>query len=92
MVVKPPLQPSSNRLAWLPFVCAGLGLLFGGGMAFYLVCLGIRSGEYDNYAYFGGLGKALQDLVGYPILGAFIGLIAGFGLGKAIVHTVTRAR
>ncbi len=92
MVHKPPRQPSGNRFTWLPFVCAGFGLLIGGAIAFYLACLRVSSGEYNKGGEFGDLGRAFWDLLGYPILGAFIGVIVCFRLGKAILDTLRRPK
>ena len=81
-----PQPPSRMRQRWLPFASAGLGFLLGIGTGIAAFWLRVRYGAYDHYAYYGGLGQALSELLYFPAVGAFLGIVLGFNVGKAIVH------
>jgi hypothetical protein len=75
-----------DRRDWLPKASAVLGSLIGAGVGLAFFWLRVRSGAYDHYPGFVGLGEAIREEFGLPILVGAVGMMAGFHIGVILAR------
>jgi hypothetical protein len=71
---------------WLPPASAALGSLVGAGAGLAVFWLQVRSGAYEGYPGFVGLGEYLKQQFGLPILGGAVGMMAGYHVGSIVAR------
>jgi hypothetical protein len=74
------------RRKWLPLAYAAASSLTGAVAAFGVFWLHVASGAYDG-GYFGALTVAAEDMLITVGIGAVIGLVGGYLVGR---HLTTR--